>query len=194
MAVPGQEWDYEPLWRNRLISAEHTVMTASQCSQVLGFAAITAPTLPDDARADLFELVGLYVDPQAWNRGIGSRLYEAFEAKRLATDSATAVLEVWSENDRAIRFLHFSGLAPRRSRTTRTRRNNVRSDALVSNLSPWNRQATAVEHQGTGGADGDIRVEPRAASSRFVTNTRPTTKRISGSWMTKRKPSARSAQ
>ena len=65
---------------------------------------------PDDARADLFELVGLYVDPQAWNRGIGSRLYEAFEAKWLATDSATAVLEVWSENDR---FMPGRAVAPR---------------------------------------------------------------------------------
>ena len=43
MAVPGQEWDYETMWRNRLISAENTVMTAFQGGQVLGFAAMTAP-------------------------------------------------------------------------------------------------------------------------------------------------------
>jgi len=112
MVVPGQEWDYEPMWRNRLISAEHTVLTASQGGQVLGFAAMRAPSLPDDGRADAFELVGLYVDPHAWSRGIGSRLYEAFEAKWLATDSATAVLEVWSENDRAIRFYASRGWHP----------------------------------------------------------------------------------
>ena len=112
IAVPGQEWDYEPMWRNRLISAEHTVMTASQGDQVLGFAAMTATSLPAGARADAFELVGLYVAPHAWGRGIGCRLYEAFETKWLATDSATAVLEVWSENDRAIRFYTSRGWRP----------------------------------------------------------------------------------
>jgi len=104
MGVPGQEWDYEAMWRNRLISTEYTVMTASESSQARGFAAMTATSLTDDARAGAFELAGLYVEPNAWGRGIGSRLYEAFEAKWLATDCATAVLEVWSENERAIRF------------------------------------------------------------------------------------------
>jgi len=112
LGVPGQEWDYEPVWRNRLSSPEHTVMTASVAGQLLGFAAMTATSLPDGARADAFELVGLYVDPRAWGRGIGSRLYEAFETKWLATDSATAVLEVWSENDRAIRFYTSRGWQP----------------------------------------------------------------------------------
>ena len=112
MVIPGQEWDYEPVWRNRLMSAEHTVMAASQGGQVLGFAAMTAASIPDGARAAVFELVGLYVDPHAWSRGIGSRLYEAFETKWLATNSVTAVLDVWSENDRAIRFYTSRGWHP----------------------------------------------------------------------------------
>jgi len=112
MAVPGQEWDYEPVWRDRLISPEYTVMTASQGGHLLGFAAMTTTSLSGSARADAFELVGLYVEPHAWGRGIGSRLYEAFEAEWLATDSATAVLEVWSENDRAIRFYASRGWHP----------------------------------------------------------------------------------
>ncbi|TFC96745.1 MULTISPECIES: GNAT family N-acetyltransferase [Cryobacterium] len=112
LGVPGQEWDYEPVWRDRLRSHEHTVMTASVAGQILGFAAMKATSLPDGARADAFELVGLYVDPHAWGRGIGSRLYEAFEAKWLAADSATAVLEVWNENDRAIRFYTSRGWQP----------------------------------------------------------------------------------
>ncbi|KFF59142.1 hypothetical protein JF66_13465 [Cryobacterium sp. MLB-32] len=112
LEVPGQEWDFEPVWRNRLISAEYTVMAASQGGPVLGFAAMAATSLPDDARADAFELVSLYVEPHAWGQGIGGRLYEAFEATWLATDSDTAVLEVWSENDRAIRFYASRGWHP----------------------------------------------------------------------------------
>ena len=73
---------------------------------------MTATSISDGARAGVFELTGLYVDPHAWGRGIGSRLYEAFETKWLATNSATAVLEVWSENDRAIRFYTARGWYP----------------------------------------------------------------------------------
>jgi ribosomal protein S18 acetylase RimI-like enzyme len=112
LGVPGQEWDYEPVWRGRLKSSEHTVMTASVAGHLCGFAAMNATSLSDGAVTDVFELMGLYVDPQTWGRGIGSRLYEAFEAKWLATGSAAAVLEVWSENDRAIRFYTSRGWQP----------------------------------------------------------------------------------
>ena len=110
--VPGQERNYEPMWHRRLSSPEHTVMTASVGGQVLGFAAMSAVSLTEEARGDAFELISLYVDPPAWSRGIGSRLYDAFETTWSATGAATAVLEVWSENARAIRFYTSRGWQP----------------------------------------------------------------------------------
>jgi len=110
--APGQERDYESMWRTRLNSGDHTVLVAAQEDLLLGFVAMTRTSLNPHDRDDAFELSGLYVEPSAWGRVIGGGLYDAFEAEWVAGGTVTAVLDVWSENARAIRFYHSRGWRP----------------------------------------------------------------------------------
>jgi ribosomal protein S18 acetylase RimI-like enzyme len=74
-------------------------------ANVVGFTQVV-PTADED---DIFSLTRIYVDPNRWGNGIGSRLLE--RVKRAAADRGATRLRlgVMAENDRAVEFYEYRG-------------------------------------------------------------------------------------
>jgi L-amino acid N-acyltransferase YncA len=91
----------------RLPPREH-VLVAVEENHVTGFAS-ARPSPDDDAAPDQTEVGGLYVEPQAWERGIGSALLDAMVERLDADDFRSATLWVLAGNARARRFYEARG-------------------------------------------------------------------------------------
>lgn len=84
----------------------HTrVVVAALGDAVVGFAATGPPLIADD-RADpgLGDLYALYLDPEVWRRGIGTRLHAAALDRLRSCGFTHAGLWVLDTNERALRF------------------------------------------------------------------------------------------
>jgi ribosomal protein S18 acetylase RimI-like enzyme len=81
------------------------VVVAAVPDALVGFAATGAPLVPED-RADptLGDLYALYLDPEVWRRGIGTRLHSAALDRLRSCGFTQAGLWVLDTNDRALRF------------------------------------------------------------------------------------------
>jgi ribosomal protein S18 acetylase RimI-like enzyme len=77
---------------------------------ICGFA-ITGPSRDGDA-ADAGELYALYVDPQAWGRGIGRSLIAEARARLSRQGLAAAIVWVLVGNEQAQRFYRADGWQP----------------------------------------------------------------------------------
>lgn len=77
---------------------------------ICGFAT-TGPSQDEDA-ADAGELYAIYLDPQAWGRGIGRSLMAEARARLSRQGFAEAILWVLEGNERAKRFYHADGWQP----------------------------------------------------------------------------------
>ncbi|PXY25209.1 hypothetical protein BAY59_24660 [Prauserella coralliicola] len=104
--------DREEFWSDVLTSRPpHTrVVVATTAGAVVGFAATGPPLVPAD-RADptLGDLYALYLSPDVWRRGIGTRLHAAALDRLRSCGFAHAGLWVLSGNERALRFYHRHG-------------------------------------------------------------------------------------
>lgn len=77
---------------------------------ICGFAT-TGPSQDEDA-ADAGELYAIYLDPQAWGRGIGRSLMAEARARLSRQGFAEAILWVLEGNERAKRFYRADGWQP----------------------------------------------------------------------------------
>jgi ribosomal protein S18 acetylase RimI-like enzyme len=93
-------------WREYLGEPEpkHRTLVAEEGGAVLGF----ATTGPSRDESEIGELYGLYVDPDAWSRGIGRALIERAEAV-LAVHWDEATLWTLEDNPRTRRFYEAAG-------------------------------------------------------------------------------------
>lgn len=100
-------------WLRQLTApADHEhVLVADDGESVCGFAGV-CPSRDSDAPVDIGELTALYVDPQAWRRGIGTRLQEHALAALSADGFGTATLWVLVGNERATSFYERTGWRP----------------------------------------------------------------------------------
>ncbi|GAA1658827.1 GNAT family N-acetyltransferase [Microbacterium flavum] len=89
--------DRFPMWRRLLADPAMTFTIAWLEAEPLGFIAARE----DSAPTTFVELVGLYVHPSHFGRGIGNRLHHWFDDQY---SSYLAHLEVWSGNERAQAF------------------------------------------------------------------------------------------
>ncbi len=99
--------DRERFWSQALATrAPHTgTVVATVAGAVVGLAATGPPLVPAD-RADptLGDLYALYLDPDVWRRGIGTRLHAAALDRLRSGGFTHAGLWVLDTNDRALRF------------------------------------------------------------------------------------------
>jgi GNAT superfamily N-acetyltransferase len=99
--------DRERFWSDALTArAPHTrAVVATIAGDVVGFAATGPPLVPAD-RADptLGDLYALYLDPEVWRRGIGSRLHAAALDRLGSCGFTHAGLWILDTNERALRF------------------------------------------------------------------------------------------
>lgn len=70
---------------------------------------VTTAASPDEDAAGLGQLCALYVDPQAWNRGVGRALLAEARTRLSSQGFAEAVLWVLVGNERAQRFYQADG-------------------------------------------------------------------------------------
>lgn len=99
--------DREAFWSGALTARPpHTgAVVATLAGTVVGFAATGPPLVPAD-RADpaLGDLYALYLDPDLWRRGIGTRLHAAALDRIRSCGFTHAGLWVLDTNERALRF------------------------------------------------------------------------------------------
>jgi ribosomal protein S18 acetylase RimI-like enzyme len=84
--------------------AEDGAVTESE-STVVGFAL----ALPADDDPGVFALGRIYVDPDHWGEGVGTRLLDRVEGHVRARDGSRLRLGVMAENDRAVGFYESRG-------------------------------------------------------------------------------------
>ena len=94
---------------SRLPENEH-VLVAVGDGRIVGFAS-ARPSPDEDAEADQAEVGGLYVEPDAWGRGIGGALLETLLEQLRADGFKSATLWVLAENSGARRFYERRGWA-----------------------------------------------------------------------------------
>jgi GNAT superfamily N-acetyltransferase len=87
-------------------------LVADRAGLVAGFCSIVAPSRDDDAGERTCEVAAIYVDPEAWRRGIGRALLEAAVREARADGWRTVTLWVFAANDRAHAFYEAFGFAP----------------------------------------------------------------------------------
>jgi ribosomal protein S18 acetylase RimI-like enzyme len=104
--------DREKRWSASLTAppANTRVVVAAVAEAVVGFAATGPPLVPED-RADpaLGDLYALYLDPEFWRRGIGTRLHSAALDRLRSCGFTHAGLWVLDTNERALRFYDHVG-------------------------------------------------------------------------------------
>jgi GNAT superfamily N-acetyltransferase len=90
--------------------AHPTTIVASESGIIRGFATVGPPRDARDARTG--ELLALYVDPDAWGRGIGRMLEHDARARLASLGFTSAVLWMLEGNARAERFYVANGWVP----------------------------------------------------------------------------------
>jgi GNAT superfamily N-acetyltransferase len=95
-----------------LADASQTTLVAEEDTKIVGFAGF-GPNR-DGLDDSIGELHGIYVDPDVWNRGIGTALIEAAEVWLTADGFTSAILWTLGANQRTRRFYenrgwHFDG-------------------------------------------------------------------------------------
>ncbi|PJI93258.1 GNAT family N-acetyltransferase [Luteimicrobium subarcticum] len=96
-------------WRTWLGDGSHDTWVALGDGRTLGFASV-GPARDEDAEPGDLELYSIYLDPEAWGRGVARDLMRTV----LATVSAGATITLWvlADNDRARHFYRRHGFAP----------------------------------------------------------------------------------
>jgi diamine N-acetyltransferase len=104
--------------RFRSVLHERTILVAEADGRLLGYAEIGDVDIPEvDARPGDGELHRLYVETALHGRGIGRALLDAALAHPRLASAPRIFLQVWDENERAVRLYGAAGF--RRIGTTR---------------------------------------------------------------------------
>lgn len=100
----AEHYDVESV-RARVDHDDALFPVAVRDDAVVGFA-LAGPTDADDG---VYALSQLYVSPDCWGAGIGSRLLDAVEERVAAAGGVRISLDVMAGNDRAIGFYESAG-------------------------------------------------------------------------------------
>jgi ribosomal protein S18 acetylase RimI-like enzyme len=98
------------LWTETLQAGTFDVFVAELDERVAGFASVGA-TEDEDERAAPGELFAIYVEPDAWGRGLGRMLLSRAEEALRAAGFDEAALWVLEDNPRAQRLYEAAGWA-----------------------------------------------------------------------------------
>lgn len=102
----------EAFWRSTLEQpGDHRLWVAESAGQVVGFAS-TGPCRDDDLPAGAGELMAIYVDPGAWSKGHGARLFRQAVADLRERRIDPLVLWVLTDNARGRNFYEAMGWQP----------------------------------------------------------------------------------
>lgn len=85
--------------------SERPFFVAASDGEVLGFAV----AVPDDERDAVYHLYRIYVRPDAWGEGVGSRLLARSESEVRTRGAERLRLSVLADNERAVAFYESAG-------------------------------------------------------------------------------------
>jgi GNAT superfamily N-acetyltransferase len=94
-------------WVGWLQPPDHIVLVAERGGRISGFAS----AMPGRGEDRVGELQALYVEPSAWDRGLGRALIAEVERRLREAGCREAVLRVFEDNPRARRFYEAGGWA-----------------------------------------------------------------------------------
>jgi GNAT superfamily N-acetyltransferase len=94
----------EAAWIDRLRGDGSKTLVAIDGSELAGWS-VFGPSRDDDAGTAVYELYGLYVDPNLWRRGAGTRLWAQTEMELRGQAAQVVTLWVLEDNVRA-RYFH----------------------------------------------------------------------------------------
>lgn len=99
----------EAAWTSNLTSSGADILLAEADGRALGFASI-GPARDEDAEDGDLEVYAIYLDPEAWGRGVARDLMRTMLGK--VPPRTTVSLWVLKDNDRAQHFYRRHGFAP----------------------------------------------------------------------------------
>ena len=94
----------EQVWRTRTRAESPPVYVAVHDGVIVGFCAVVTPSRDDDVEADVAEIGAIYVDPDAWRRGVGAALIDVARADLRAAGWRQVTLWVLAANQQARDF------------------------------------------------------------------------------------------
>jgi RimJ/RimL family protein N-acetyltransferase len=113
--VGGVSDEYLEFWSDVLAAEGTQAWIAEANAECVGFLVAGAPVHEDLKDRPVLELIGLYLSPKVWGRGIAQSLHERYFEVLLDTPTAQeGVLDVWSANQRAQAFYRRRGWIPER--------------------------------------------------------------------------------
>lgn len=98
----------ERRWVEILSGGEHRTWIAEVDRRTVGFASV-GPSRDEDAEPGVQELYSIYLDPEAWGRGVARELMRTVLAE--IADGTPLTLWVLADNDRAQHFYRRHGFA-----------------------------------------------------------------------------------
>jgi ribosomal protein S18 acetylase RimI-like enzyme len=115
----------EEAWKGRLAEGEDQVLVYDREGQILGFTSFGASRDEDKDASIVGEMYQLYLDPDEWRKGYGSRLTRAV-LKALRSECFSEVtLWVLRENERGRGFYEAMGFEPDGAEKVETRRDGT---------------------------------------------------------------------
>jgi ribosomal protein S18 acetylase RimI-like enzyme len=106
----------EAMWSKLLVAGKPSLLVAELAGQVVGFSAF-GPCRDEGAGPTDYEIEAIYVSPDHWSAGIGSKLWRSSQEALLATGATSVSLWMLSGNERATRFYRAVGFSSDRGMT-----------------------------------------------------------------------------
>lgn len=104
---------YWHLWSQVLRDGHNRVWVADDAGRCVGFLVAGPPWHEALKDRPVLELIGLYLLPEVWGKGLAHSLHDRFVQFLLDTPTAMeGVLDVWSGNGRALAFYARHGWEP----------------------------------------------------------------------------------
>jgi len=111
--VRGASDEYLEFWSDVLVADGTRAWIAEINAECVGFLVAGAPVHEELKNRPVLELIGLYLLPKVWGKGIAQLLHERYLEVLLDTPTAQeGVLDVWSGNQRAQAFYRRRGWIP----------------------------------------------------------------------------------
>jgi GNAT superfamily N-acetyltransferase len=110
--IPVKAWAREIRWNLERLAAGSFSLVAELDGKFAGSVFVVAPARDGDLGPEVAELVSIYVDPNVWERGVGTALLKAAGERTAAEGSTEMSLWTLTQNQRALSFYEHLGWRP----------------------------------------------------------------------------------
>lgn len=101
----------EAQWLSNIEAGVTRILVAEEFDAIRGFAAFASTRDPDEDPSKVAEIQAIYVEPEAWRKGIGKSLCKSVFADLRSANFSQVTLWVLRNNERAIGFYESMGFS-----------------------------------------------------------------------------------